>query len=399
MLVTSSFPPGGLYKMLTTALGLLALSACGGGGGASGGDPPIQAIATTEFVQMASSASCANLRNRLFVIDRKYVFWDKAGTCADAAYAQTLFGTVPQSVLCSVNDSIAGPHTSCPDSQQAALMQTMIKNLDKADLGLGGGHQVQPITVPGGPPAALKFSGMNPRFYHGTPPGSVLIRDAAAWRNLLQNQPSGQPVFPEPDFSRQMVLGVFSRSANACNKTRIAGISSNGQQLTVEFVDQENLTLQACDPLNETPMSLALLDASPLPPQFVNITAQLLPFRTLAQSQFSAIKLPQNAVLKDAPSWSLLWNQHTGGDGAPQPTVDFASKMVAAIFLGGQNGGCNAISEITVWRSQGRVHVAHFDTIPGPTSVCTAVITSPAAMIELEKSDETVNFVAIPRPL
>jgi hypothetical protein len=68
------------------------LSACGGG------DNKLEKeivknpapIVTSDFINLAKDASCANTKNRLFVIDQKQVFWDKAGSCADAAYSQTL---------------------------------------------------------------------------------------------------------------------------------------------------------------------------------------------------------------------------------------------------------------------------------------------------------------------
>lgn len=386
--------------LLALLAGLVTLAACGGNGGSSA--PEGSGVASAEFVQMASTASCANLRNRLFVVDEARVFWDRAGTCADAAYAQTLYGATPQTVLCSQADSIAGPQTYCPDAQDAALFHTIAQNMDKPDLGLGANHRVRPLDVPASATTALSFVAMSPRFCHGTPPTTIVIRDAAAWADFLRSNPlAGSPVFPEPDFSRQMVLGVSSRTANPCNLTRIVGIGSDSQQLTVEFLDEQRATLQACEPTGATPMSLVALQAMPLPARFVDVTSAQLQFRTLERSSHSAVTTPLTAVVKEQSDWSALWTRHLGDimNGTPQPTVDLASRMVAAVFLGEQPTACHGIADLKVWRSRGRIHVAHFDTLPGPTMLCIPVITTPAVMVEIERSEEAVDFVAIATPL
>lgn len=103
---------------------------------------------TTDFIAIASGASCANLRNRLFVIDQKHVFWDKASSYADASFSQVLYGNTPQIILCSSADSVVGPRTFYNDEDYRSLFQTIAKNLNKPDLGLGSMHHVQQLTVP-----------------------------------------------------------------------------------------------------------------------------------------------------------------------------------------------------------------------------------------------------------
>lgn len=139
--------------------GALALSGCGGASGVTGqgqqagqgvaaGEPSGAAPVTADFIAHAQEANCADQRNRLFLIDKRMVFWDRAGSCADNAYGRTLFGATPQTVLCSVADSIAGPQTICNDEQARALFNTILASLDKSDLGLGSTHQVEAIAIP-----------------------------------------------------------------------------------------------------------------------------------------------------------------------------------------------------------------------------------------------------------
>jgi hypothetical protein len=96
------------------------------------------------FKEQARTADCADITNRIFVIDGQMVFWDVAGNCADGSYSRTLYGTAVDEVLCQVHDSIAGPAGDCQEAHRA-LFDTITENLDKPDLGLGPEHTVQGI--------------------------------------------------------------------------------------------------------------------------------------------------------------------------------------------------------------------------------------------------------------
>ncbi|MBI1255930.1 MAG: hypothetical protein GC204_00525 [Chloroflexi bacterium] len=97
------------------------------------------------FQQNARDGACADIRNHLFLIDNQWVFWDIAGNCADASYAQILYGSSPEQVLCNAHDSIAGPMKHCADPQYFDLFNTITAHLDQPDLGLGADHTVEPI--------------------------------------------------------------------------------------------------------------------------------------------------------------------------------------------------------------------------------------------------------------
>jgi len=118
---------------------LLVLASCGP-------DQPSSAFDLDPFRAMANEAGCADVTNRLFVIDDQMVFWDIAGNCADASYGYTLYGTTPDQVLCTLHDSIAGPQQECQDEQYRELFETITSNLDRPDLGLGTGHTVQEVS-------------------------------------------------------------------------------------------------------------------------------------------------------------------------------------------------------------------------------------------------------------
>ncbi|HWJ94535.1 MAG TPA: hypothetical protein VNT33_07400, partial [Telluria sp.] len=154
------------------ALAAAVLAGCGGGGisvgsgasqqlgqGIAVGEPNGGQPVTSEFIKMAQGAGCADSRNRLFLIDSKMVFWDRAGNCPDNSYAMTLYGPTTQAVLCTRYDSIAGPMTTCANSSNRELFDVIVKNRDAADLGLSAsGHKVEQVKFepPGGTKVAFE---------------------------------------------------------------------------------------------------------------------------------------------------------------------------------------------------------------------------------------------------
>ena len=127
-----------LMTLLPAALLLLASYACHS-------IKPRSTLDLTPFKAMARTGQCADIRNRLFLIDNQMVFWDRAGNCADAAYSETLYGSSPDQVLCVSHDSIAGPMKSCQDELHQNVFDTITANHDQADLGLGPEHTVLPV--------------------------------------------------------------------------------------------------------------------------------------------------------------------------------------------------------------------------------------------------------------
>jgi hypothetical protein len=98
-------------------------------------------------------ATCAQTTNRLLFIsnpakfDIEVVLLDQAGPCADANFRQILFGETVNDVLCSNAQSIAGPVKSCAAPAYASLFDMVIANLDRPDLGLGRGYEIEQFPV------------------------------------------------------------------------------------------------------------------------------------------------------------------------------------------------------------------------------------------------------------
>jgi hypothetical protein len=102
-------------------------------------------VEVASFQEMAREASCAQLRNELFMIDRHLVFWDVEGTCPDASWSRTLYGHTPDEVLCRDWCTISGGMRVYADSSYQSMFETILSNRYERDLGLGRHHIVLPI--------------------------------------------------------------------------------------------------------------------------------------------------------------------------------------------------------------------------------------------------------------
>lgn len=107
---------------------------------------PPDTIDLGPFVQLAEQSSCAQVRNELFLINRRMVYWHREGNCPDAAYEQTLFGKTTDVVYCRRHDSAAGPLRTCEPGPYSLMFDTILANPDAPDLGLGVDYLVETIT-------------------------------------------------------------------------------------------------------------------------------------------------------------------------------------------------------------------------------------------------------------
>jgi hypothetical protein len=401
-------------------VGALVLAACGGGDSGTGqmqdrqagqgiavGEPngsgQAGAPVTADFIKLAQQEDCADVTNRLFVIDGKQVFWDRAGKCGDNSYAQRLYGATVDQVLCSVSDSIAGPQTFCADDKSRGLFETIQKNLDKADLGLAG-HKVEQLSFLPKSGTAIAFQSLASDTMSGVKVAkTVVVKDAAGFQKLWAEHGSNRipaPDMPKADFSHQMVLAVFSgQQPSACGRSiAILRVGSDNGKLVVEYDEHELQTVQACAAMVTTPMHMVVVERSDSPVEFVQVKAGQLAFKTIDQSTRSSVREARNVVVKDTESWAALWAQHAGA-GAPLPVVDFGKQMVIGVFLGTRENGCYSTSISKVVQFGNKISVLHVDTVPGMGVLCTLQITAPAHLVVIDRSDNSVEFATEVSPV
>lgn len=393
-------------------IGALLLAACGGGGGAAPsspaqtaggsqgvavGEPHPGAPARDEFVALARDAQCADQRNRLYVIDGKQVLWDRAGSCADNAHVLSLYGLTPGQLLCASSDTIAGPRTSCSEESYRGMFDTISRHLDEADLGLGASHKVEVLSfLP--KPGPVPFEPLLQDDYSGvTLKQNVVVRDAASferlWNEHFLGRSPAQPL-PKVDFTRKMVVGVFTGAQpTGCRSVSITKTAVEGRQMTVEYEISTLMTVAVCTQANTAPVSMAVVDRTDGAVEFVGITPEHLAFSSLDLDNNSGITKADTVIVKDAASWSALWAQHKRNTvpALPEPVVDFNKFMVVAVFAGSKPNGCYSTTLSNLYRSGRVINVTRIDRLPAPGAVCPQVVTAPAHLIMIERSDDPVE--------
>jgi hypothetical protein len=352
------------------------------------------ALAVNDFRAMARAASCTEIRNRLFVIDGKQVLWDHAGNCADASYGQVLYGAKPDEVLCSYGDTIAGPRTTCPDTASRSLFETIVKNLDKADLGLGSTHKVERLdflpqagtTIPFEPVVKDSFSGVQEK-------KNIVIKDEAAWARLWNEHTAGRnpaPELPKIDFANKMLVGVFAgESGSGCHTIMIPRIVAGATAIKVEVDERELQTFAACPAVVTHAMQVVAIDRTDAPIEFVPAGGAALAFKTISQTEHSGVMEERSVVIKDALAWQRLWRDHASD--AAMPQIDFGTSMVIGVFKG-STSPCYSTSIANVSQSAGKITVLKVDKQPAPGVMCVMTVTSPAHLVVVERSELPVEF-------
>lgn len=398
-----------MKALITTWLplaGALMLSACGGGAGSAGTAPAQQlsngtvtvdpAPQAEKFTAMAKEASCADLSNRMFLIDNKQVFWARTGNCADNSYGFTLFGATPEQTLCTAMDTIAGPRTMCSDERYRELFATASKNLDKPDLGLGKDHKVEewqflpPVTAKALPITVIEsstMSGVDKR-------QRVVLRDAdsfaALWRQHSGNISPALPT-PEVNWKENMVLAVFTGQSNdGCKTTAIKSVTDIGGKLEVAYTESVLQTLVACPAVMTSAMQMVVVPKSNLTVMFTDVSANLVRSRVLAESSMTGVQEASTVVARDDKSFFVLMQKFYGDQAQlplPVGAVDFSKEMVVAIFLGSRPNGCAGISAADAFTADGRLHVTYHERQQVKDAMCSQALTAPGLVLVLPKSD------------
>lgn len=113
------------------------------------------------------------------------------------------------------------------------------------------------------------------------------------------------------------------------------------------------------------------------------------PIATVARGD-SGIEDAREAVARTAEEWAKLWPEHAGNK--PAPRIDFATRMVVAVFLGTRPSAGYAV-EITGTRADGAGLVVQWaERRPERGMVAAQILTSPAHIVSVPRVAGPIRF-------
>lgn len=364
------------------------------------GPIPDENVDPAQFVQLASQSPCANGGNRLFNIDKRYVYWDRGASCQDQV--QRLYAGSTERLLCVHSDTAKGPYTSCTDPAARALFDIILANRFAADLGLGPAHKVTQLPMAAQDSVNLVFTTVAQDAFSGIRARrNVVIRTAPAWAALWALHSAGRspaPPLPAVDFSTHMLVAIFAGDTRGCREFEIRKVDVAGGKIAVDYEDRDITPSTICVAAITNPMHVVAVPLIEADVAFNQVEPDRIEFNTIDRSAYSGVRVPMTVIVKDAQSWAQLWNRHTGTTGNVPP-IDFSTTIVIGVFRGVLPNGCYSTEITDVYRVTQTITVERRDTVPGPEAVCTLAIVTPAHIVAIPRTDEAVQVAGQQQPI
>ena len=125
-------------------------------------------------------------------------------------------------------------------------------------------------------------------------------------------------------------------------------------------------------------------------------------FETVLESQYSGIRTPRRAVIRDAEQWRAFVREATNVDGANPAApaeVDFTREMAIVAAMGLRRSGGYSIAIENIFSAEGKLRVVVREVAPKTGSMTTQALTAPLVVVRLARSNDPVSFVERPDKL
>jgi hypothetical protein len=122
-----------------------------------------------------------------------------------------------------------------------------------------------------------------------------------------------------------------------------------------------------------------------------------VPMEKIAAGERSAIVTARQVVVRTEIEWQQLWTEHASSQ--PTPEMDFAARMVIAVFLGTRSTSGYGVQIVDVRDRQGALWVKYAESTPSPGAMVMQVLTTPFCMVSVPARDGDVRFEQVPAPL
>lgn len=111
---------------------------------------------------------------------------------------------------------------------------------------------------------------------------------------------------------------------------------------------------------------------------------------SLNTDQMSGIDRPEQVIARTADQFQSLWQRHAPG--RPAPSVNFASQMVLAVFLGSRPSGGYEVAITEVRAEAGALVVRWTERRPAPGQMAAQVLTAPSHFVTVPRHTGEVRF-------
>jgi hypothetical protein len=119
-------------------------------------------------------------------------------------------------------------------------------------------------------------------------------------------------------------------------------------------------------------------------------------FTTLDQGTASEILEPRELIVRTEAEWRGLWKMHRPRD--PVPAVDFATHVVAGVFLGTRPTAGFAVEIDAVTPENGVTRIRYVERRPASDGFVAQVLTSPFHIVCLPRPGGRIEFQRVSLP-
>lgn len=113
-------------------------------------------------------------------------------------------------------------------------------------------------------------------------------------------------------------------------------------------------------------------------------------FQTIDQGRASGLRTEITEIYRTKEEYEAFWARHSSDDA---PSVDFGTRMVAAVFMGEQVTGGFSVEVTSVEQQGDGGRVVNFaTTAPAPGALLAQMLTQPYHIVSLGATDKHVTF-------
>ncbi len=230
-----------------------------------------------------------------------------------------------------------------------------------------------------------------------------VVENSTDWQKLWQEHLGQTGQAPAVDFSKERIAAIFlGVRPTAGYSVAVESVEVQAQQIFVRYREVKPRPDQFVATVLTAPACLIKLPktAITLPITFINSEPEAvkihskdpISMRTLSRVSNSRVTEARYVIARDYEQFRQLWKEHNGSL-EQLPEVDFQSEMVAGIFMGERSTGGYAVTIEEVLKEGEKFKFYYSESEPPEGSMTIQILTAPAHLIALPRSEAYPEFV------